>query len=123
MAAYVVSHINKALFSENYAKEQNGTSQNDVSDQKHTVVDENHIASTSLRTSWDWPYYWIYFTYWSWTLICLSFWIDTTLVVLRYRKEKARLHYVVGESKNTSCVKGSHNTLKDTSTLRFYVFT
>ena len=80
LASYVVSHISWAVYPEGY-----GIKQNDA-----TV----------------WPYYWIYLTNWSWTLICLSFWIDTCLVILRYRKEKKHLHHADGESKITSGLKG-----------------
>ena len=116
LATYIVSHIDQALCSESYGTKQNDTSQQDCSDFEqpfNTAGKENCTASAFLCSRSDWPYYWIYFTNWNWTLTCLSFWIDSTLVVLRYRKEKRHVHTVVGESNTTSGVKGLN--FKDTN--------
>ena len=115
---YIVSHIDQAMCSEGYGIKQNDVNEQEGSDLEHTlnnIGEEIFTTSASLHIRSDWPYYWIYFTNWSWTLICLSFWIDTTLVVLRYRKEKKHLHHVVSESKTTSSDKGIHFKLKDTN--------
>ena len=108
LASYVVSHIDQAIYSESYGIKQNDATLKDASDHKHTVRNESLITSASMSTRSDWPYYWIYFTNWSWTLLCLSFLLDTTLVSLRYRKERMHLHHIVGESKTASADKGSH---------------
>ena len=116
LATCIVSHIDQAIYSESYGIQQNNVGQRDCNNLDHpfnTVDEENCTTSTSLRTRWEWPYYWIYFTNWNWTLICLSFWFDTTFVALRYRKEKRQLHRVAGESKITSTVKGKKS--KDTN--------
>ena len=47
------------------------------------MPDVNHVSRKS-----DWPYYWIYFTNWSWTLLVASFFLDTSLVMLRFREQK-----------------------------------
>ena len=106
LASYVVSHISQAVSSEGHEMKQNDATIKDISGQKHTVFNESVINSAFLRISSDWPYYWIYFTNWSWTLICLSFWIDTCFVIHRYRKGKKHLHHAAGESKITSSLEG-----------------
>ena len=106
--AYIISHVTIAISSESCAIKQNVTSSKDVPDHKHIVHDESNPSASTCTLS-DWPYYWIYFTNWSWTLLCLSFLLDTTLTVLRYRKERMHLHHIVGESKTASADKGSHS--------------
>ena len=106
LASYVVSHIDQAIYSESHGIKQNDITLKDASDHKHTVRNESLITSASMSTISDWPYYWIYFTNSSWTLICSCFWIDTTLVVLRYMNEKKHLHHFVGESKITASEEG-----------------
>ena len=106
LASYVVSHVDQAIYSESYGIKQNDVTLKDASDHKNTVRNESLITSASMSTRSDWPYYWIYFTNWSWTLICSCFWIDTTLVVIRYINEKKHLHYVVGKSKITASEEG-----------------
>ena len=95
--AYIISHVTIAISSESCGIKQNVTSSQDIPDNKHIVHDESNPSAYTCTLS-DWPYYWIYFTNWSWTLLCLSFLLDTTLTSLRYRKERMHLHHVVGES-------------------------
>ena len=102
--AYIVSHVEIAISSASCAIKQNGTSSQGVPVPKH-IADGESNPSASTCTLSDWPYYWIYFTNWTWTLLCLSFLLDTTFTILRYRKERMHLHHVVGESKAD---KGSH---------------
>ena len=107
LVAYIISHVTSAISSESCAIKQNGTSSKNFPDHTHIVDDESNPSASTCTLS-DWPYYWIYFTNWSWTLLCLSFLLDTTLVGLRYRKERMHLHHIVGESKTASADKGSH---------------
>ena len=48
------------------------------------------IASKCEQSAW--PYYWIYFTNWSWTLFVTSFLFDTTLVALRFYEERKSIN-------------------------------
>ena len=106
IAAYIISHVDYAISSESCAIKMGGDNQNVIPVNQHSVVD----TSVSLCTRSDWPYYWIYFTNWSWTLLCVSFLFDTILVVLRYKNERKHVHHVVGEMKNNSNAKGNHFT-------------
>ena len=60
---------------------------NDGQDSRNVSDD---IASKCEQSAW--PYYWIYFTNWSWTLFVTSFLFDTTLVALRFYEERKSIN-------------------------------
>ena len=95
VAAYIVSHVGFAINHDTCVMIENGNNQ----DVLNTI--------SYCCTGSDWPYYWIYITRWNWTLICISFWFDSTLVFLRYMKEKKQLKHIIG-SKITSIEKDFH---------------
>jgi len=107
IAAYIVSHIRYAITYDSCEIKGNGNNQ-DVPNNKNSEIEkdlETSISNCCIGS--DWPYYWIYFTCWSWTLICISFWLDSTLVFLRYMKERKQRKLVNG-SKITSIEKDFH---------------
>ena len=106
LISYVISHMQFALSSEICSIQDNDNSQVDALNQKNMVVEKDFEASNSQCTRSAWPYYWIYFTNWGWTLLCFSFLLDTTLVTLRYRKERKNVHHLIGKPKASSIEKG-----------------
>ena len=65
---------------------------------KTEIVKTDSVTPDFICPQSEWPYYGIYFTNWSWTLMCISFWLDTTLVCLRYNAERKHVHQATGES-------------------------
>ena len=107
IAAYIVSHIGFAISSDSCDIKENGNNQDLLNNKNSDIEQDLETAISYCCIGSDWPYYWIYFTYWSWTLICISFWLDSTLVLLRYMKERKQLNHVNG-SKITSIEKDFH---------------
>ena len=60
---------------------------NDTQESRNVSDD---IGSNCEQSAW--PYYWIYFTNWSWTLFVTSFLFDTTLVALRFNEERKSIN-------------------------------
>ena len=106
LVSYVISHVQYALSSEICSIQDSNKSQVDALNQINIVLEKDFETSDSQCTRSDWPYYWIYFTNWGWTLLCFSFLFDTTLVILRYRKERKNVHHLIGVSKASSIEKG-----------------
>ena len=107
IAAYIVSHIGVAISSDTCDIIENGNNQVAMNS-KNSDTEKNSETSISYCCAGsDWPYYWIYITNWNWTLICISFWFDSSLVFLRYMKEKKQLNHING-SKITSIEKDFH---------------
>ena len=52
------------------------------------IISHVTYAISVFSGSSDWPFYWIYFTCWSWTLLVVSFLFDTIMVIMRYREQK-----------------------------------
>ena len=91
---YVISHVEYAL-----SKSRNHC--NDLIEHSKPISDndtENNGTKKNLRTMDDdceisnWPFYWIYFTNWSWTLLVISFLFDTVLVTLRLVEERKSIN-------------------------------
>ena len=107
LVSYIISHVNMALSSDICSIHDTDESKVEVLNQKNLVLEMDFMPTDSQCTRSDWPFYWIYFTNWSWTLLCFSFLFDTSLVILRYRKERKEFHCFIGESKASSNEKGN----------------
>ena len=81
---------------------------------KTEIVKTDSVTSDFICPQSEWPYYGIYFTNWSWTLMCISFWLDTTLVCLRYNAERKHVHQANGESKIISDHKSNLQMKRET---------
>ena len=95
MVSYILSHVVYAFSYSNknpvnkLVIEEREDLENDV--ETVTITCFGYGVPDYNRTS-DWPYYWIYFTNWSWTLLVVSFCFDTSLVMLRFREQKQCIH-------------------------------
>jgi hypothetical protein len=85
-----------------------------------TVVDCNRHPYSS-RTS-DWPFYWIYFTNWSWTVFVVSFFFDTSLTMMRFREQKQCLTRKLEENCTVIRPVNSGNFFQFLSILIFFSF-
>ena len=52
------------------------------------IISHVTYALSECSGSSDWPFYWIYFSNWSWTLLVVSFLFDTILVIMRFKEQK-----------------------------------
>jgi len=115
IVAYIVSHIGQVIMYETCEIMENGNKQAVsifILNNKNSDIEKREEDSISSCCPGSyWPYYWIYFTNWSWTLICISFWFDSILVLLRYIKENKQLNHVNG-SKITLIEKDLHIGIK-----------
>ena len=97
MATYVICHVK---YASSYCGE-NGT--NEIRKLKATTGVKNNSVLSRMDSDCgdnrsDWPYFWLYLTNWSYTLIILSFSFSTILVIIRFIEEKRCLHRDVEEN-------------------------
>ena len=98
LASYIISHVESALGPVKCVTNRNDESETGNSIPKTEIVKTDSVTSDFICPQSEWPYYGIYFTNWSWTLMCISFWLETTLVCLRYNAERKQVHQTKGES-------------------------
>ena len=98
LASYIISHVESALGPVKCGTSRNNESETGNPVPKTEIVKTDSVTSDFICPQSEWPYYGIYFTNWSWTFMCISFWLDTTLVCLRYNAERKHVQQAKGES-------------------------
>ena len=92
--SYVISHVDFVLRQSRIncqinRKDITAITITSIGEQESRNVSED-MGSKCEQSAW--PYYWIYFTNWSWTLFVTSFLFDTTLVALRFYEERKSIN-------------------------------
>jgi hypothetical protein len=84
MVAYIISHV---VFASSYSGK---ICTKELRNETATIIENGFekMGSDCSGKRSDWPFYWIYMTYWGYTLIIFSFLYDTIMVILRFIEEK-----------------------------------
>ena len=84
IAAYVLSHLHFYWKPDFLCNKENDLDLED--EDSNTSKETEHLCN--LESTW--PYYWLYFTSWSFNLFVLSIFVDTILVLYRYLNENKK---------------------------------
>ena len=111
MISYVISHVKYALSysGKNCTTEVRNETTTEFKNEFGNITTDSDCSGNKS----DWPFYFIYLTSWSYTLIVLSFLFSTILVALRFIEEKKCLRPDI--EKNCVVIspsyKGSHSNI------------